>query len=54
MGEEESILAGAEVVDYGKFGGETPAPSEFIGDGFRSLIKSDGSAGAVDFTIDFQ
>ena len=52
LGEEESILTGASVIDYGKFYQYTPAPSEFIGDGFKSYIESDGCCPMVDFTID--
>ena len=52
--EEESILSGARVMDYGKFNAVfTPDPNEFIGDGFKSLIESSNCCDMVDFTIDF-
>ena len=52
--EEESILSGAKVVDYGKFNAVfSPNPNEFIGDGFKSLIETLDCCDEIDFTIDF-
>ena len=52
LGEEESILTGASVIDHGKFHSTTPATSEFIGEGFKSLIESTNCCPMVDFTVD--
>ena len=47
-------MNGATVVDNGKFDVTlTPAPNEFIGDGFKSLIRSSSGHDTVEFTVDF-
>lgn len=50
--EEESILAGASVVDEGIFdASETPQPGALIGENFKSLIMTDGSSAEVAIKI---
>ena len=52
--EEESVLNGATVLDYGQFDySYTPDPNELIGDGFKSLILCNSSNDMVDLTINF-
>lgn len=51
--EEESILAGATVIDDGMFDPVvTPKPSDLIGDDFRTLVQTSGSSTQVAIKID--
>ena len=50
--EEESVLAGATVVDYGQIRADwTPAVNELIGAGFSSMIMTLAQS-PVEYTVD--
>ena len=52
--EEESILSGASVLDFGRWhtGHGTSNYDDFIEDSFKSTMHSDSSSGVFDCTVD--